>query len=68
MPWFWPIGRPKTMRSLGVARGAGERDAAEPDRLGGDQDALRVHPVQDVLEALALLADAVLERHLRARR
>ena len=48
----------------GIARGAGERDAAEPDRLGGDQDALRVHPVQDVLEALAFLADAVLERHL----
>ena len=36
----------------GIARGAGQRGAAEPDRLGGDQDALRVHAVQDVLKAL----------------
>src|SRR5581483_3237235 len=48
----------------GIARGAGERGPAQPHRLGGDQDALRVHAVQDVLEPLALLADAVLERHL----
>ena len=48
---------------LGVARGAGQRRAADADRLGRDQDALGVHAVQDVLEALALLADAVLHRH-----
>src|SRR3954465_8974203 len=36
-----------------------DRAAAEADELGGNQDALRVHAVQDVLEALALLADAI---------
>ena len=55
-------------RALRHSGGAGERGAAEPDRFGGDQDALRVHAVQDVVEALAFLADAVLSRHLRARR
>ena len=43
----------------GVARGAGQRGAPEPHRLGGDQDALRVHAVQDVLEAAPLVADPV---------
>src|SRR5438105_8921877 len=50
----------------GVARGAGERGAPEPHRLGGDQNALRVHAVQDVLEPPALLADAVGDRHSEA--
>ncbi len=40
-----------------------QRGAAEADRLGADQDALRIHAVQDVFEALALLADPVLHRH-----
>src|SRR6266436_3599782 len=44
---------------LRVGAGAIERRLAEPDSLGGDQDALGVHAVQDVLEASALLADAV---------
>src|SRR5207302_5648357 len=39
---------------VGVARGALQRDPAQADRLGGDQDALRVHAVQDVVEAAAL--------------
>src|ERR1043165_5115740 len=45
---------------LCVRGSAGHREAAEADELGGDEDALRVHAVQDALEALALLADAVL--------
>ncbi len=44
---------------LGVLRGAGERATPESHGFGGNQDALRVHAMQDVLEALALLADAV---------
>ncbi len=48
---------------LGVGGSALQGTAPEADRFGGDQDALRVHAVQDVLEALALLADAVLFRH-----
>jgi hypothetical protein len=35
------------------------------DAFGGDQDALGVHAVEDVAEALALLADQVLGRHLQ---
>ena len=66
MPWFWPIGRPNTTRSRGVPRGAPERRAAEPDRLGGDQDALGIQAVQEYAEALAFLADAVFDRHLQA--
>jgi hypothetical protein len=37
---------------------------AEADGFGGDQHALGVHAVQDVLETLALLADTVLDRDL----
>ena len=64
--WFWPIGPAEHDALLGVARGARERGPADADGLGGDQDALRVHAVQDVLEALALLADAILQRHRQA--
>src|SRR5258708_11784649 len=51
---------------LGILRGLGEGAAPDADRLGGDQDALGVEPMQQVVEALAFLADAVLERHLQA--
>ena len=47
-----------------ISRRALERQHAEPDRLGRDQDALGIHAVQDVLEAPALLADAVGDRNL----
>ena len=43
-----------------IARRAREGDAADAHRLGGDQDALRVQPVQQHAEPFALLADAVL--------
>ena len=51
---------------LGIARGPRQRRAADADGLGRDQYALGIHAVQDVLEAPALLADAVLERHRQA--
>ena len=61
-PWFCPIGRPNTHAFLGI----GDRLLDEPlgvaDALGGDQDALGVHAVEDVAEALAFLADQVLRR------
>ena len=50
---------------LGVLRCPLDGGAAEADRLGGNQNALRIHAVQDVVEALAFLADAVLDRHRR---
>src|SRR5918995_3203462 len=48
---------------LGVLRGAGGGCPADADRLGRDQHALRVEPMQQVVEALAFLADAVFEWH-----
>ena len=66
--WFLPIGRLNTTRLLRVGGGARQRAAAEADRLGGDQDALGIHAVQDVFEAPALLADAILDRNLEIRR
>ena len=50
---------------LGIGGGARQRQLAEADRFGGDQDALRVHAVQDVFEAAALLADAILDRNFK---
>ncbi|HNM98400.1 MAG TPA: serine/threonine-protein kinase, partial [Marmoricola sp.] len=44
----------------GVLRGARQRRLAQAHGLGGDEDALGVHAVQDVLEAPAFLANAVL--------
>ena len=62
-PWFAPIGRPNTTRSDAYAdRFLGE-PAAVADALGGDQDPLGVHPVEDVAEALALLADQSVDGH-----
>ena len=45
-----------------------ECGAAEADRFGGDQNALRIHAVENVLEAAALLADPVCRPELRGRR
>ena len=42
---------------LGVGDGAVERDLADAARLGRQQDALGVEAVEEVPEALALLAD-----------
>ena len=41
-----------------------ERRPADADRLGRDQHALRVHAVQDVLEAAPFLADQIVGRDL----
>jgi hypothetical protein len=50
---------------VGVLDSPLQRRLAQADSLGGDQDALGVHAVQDVLEATALLADAVFDRDLQ---
>ena len=69
MPWFWPIGRSNTIAlAWRSAAARAQRRAAEADRLGREQDALGVHAVQDVVEALAFLADAVLDRDRAGRR
>src|SRR5215210_1490815 len=44
-------------------RGLVDEPAAVSDALGGDEDALGVHAVQDVAEALALLADQGARRY-----
>ena len=44
---------------LGVGDGALQRGAAQADGFRGDQDALGVESVQDVVETLAFLADAI---------
>src|SRR5256885_1824136 len=49
-----------------VGGGAIDRAAPEPDQLGADQDALGIHAVQDVFEALAFFADAVRFGHRQA--
>ena len=54
------------MRSLAYCVAARQRRLADADRLGRDQHALGVEAVQQIVEALAFLADAVLERHLQA--
>src|SRR5688572_15894026 len=51
-----PVEYHALLRVPGRAR---HRAAPQPDELGGDQDALRIHAVQDVLETLAFLADAI---------
>ena len=63
MPWFLPIGRLNTMRLLGISGGARQRDLAEPDCFGRDQDALGIHAVQDVFEAASLFTKAILQRN-----
>ena len=51
-----------------VARRPLDEPAAVADALGGDQDPLGVHAVEDVAEALALLADQRVARAPRRRR
>src|SRR5258706_6683943 len=51
---------------LRIFRRALERDLAEADRFGGDQDALRVHAVEYVFEAAAFLADTVGDGYFEA--
>ena len=64
-PWLAPIGRPKTTRSLAYLAARSDEPAAVADGLRGDEDALGVPAVDDVAEALALLADEVLGRDLQ---
>src|SRR5678815_3034197 len=49
---------------VGVAPRAIDEPIAVANALGGNQDALGVHAVEDVLEALPLLANQVLSRNL----
>ena len=49
---------------VGVGDGPLDGDPPDAERLGGDEDALGVEPVEQVGEALALLADAVVDGHL----
>ena len=59
--------RPAENHALfGVAGSTLQRRAADADRLRRDQDALRIHPVQDVLETAALFADAVFDRYAQS--
>ncbi len=50
--------------TLGVVGRARYRDMAEPDGFGRDQDALRIHAVQDVFKTPPLLAEAILNGNL----
>ena len=42
-----------------VRHGSAQRRPADPESLGGDEDALGIEPVEQVVEAAALVADAV---------
>ena len=48
-----------------IGRGPRQRDLAEANRFGRDQDALGIHAVQDVFEAAALFAEAILDRDFK---
>src|SRR5690606_2501076 len=48
-----------------VVRSARKRKLTQPNRLGGNEDPFWIHTVQDVLEPLAFLADAILRRHFK---
>ncbi len=50
---------------FGVGRGARKRHLPEPNRFGGDQDALRIHAMQNIFEAAAFLAKAILEQDFK---
>ncbi len=53
--------RPAENRAvLGVGGGAIDEELPVADALGGDEDALGIHPVEDVAEALAFFPDQVL--------
>ena len=55
-------GAPEDLALLRPARRALDEPAAIADALGGDQDALGVHAVEDVAEAAPLLADQAARR------
>ncbi len=55
-PWFWPMGRSNTTRSLAYFGRAVDEPVTIANALGGDQRALGVQAVQRCLEALAFLA------------
>ena len=56
-PWCAPIGGSHTARVARVAAAAVQGVAGDPDAQRGAGDPLRVEPVEDLPEALALLAD-----------
>jgi hypothetical protein len=60
------MGRPKTTARCSPPRRPVDKEAAVAHALGGDEDALCVHDVEDVAWALALLPDQVPTRHLHA--
>src|SRR6266404_8138838 len=50
---------------LCVGGGTRKRDLAQSNRFGGDQDALRVHAMQNIFEAAAFVAKAILDRDFK---
>ena len=50
--------------ALRIGRRLRERHLAQPYRFRCDQDALRIHAVQDIFEAAAFFAQAILDRNL----
>ena len=68
MPWFMPIGRSKTTRSFAYCVARRSAALPSPTAFRRDEDALRIHAVQDVFEAAAFLADPVFRRNASARR
>ena len=52
-------GTVKDFALAGIISGAFQGGKAKADGFGGDQNAFRVQPVQDVLKPLALFADTV---------
>src|SRR5713101_5998488 len=49
-----------------VADGLSKRRTTQTDSLGGNEDPLRIHAVENELESLAFLSDAILDRHRQA--
>src|ERR1700737_2479661 len=50
---------------FGISGRARQRHLAKPDRFGGDQDALRVHAVQDILKTAAFLAETIFQGNFK---
>src|SRR6185312_7870206 len=48
----------------GIATGARQREVAKANSFRGNQDALRIHAVQDVFETATLFAKTILDRYL----
>src|SRR6266511_1397229 len=62
-PWCAPIGTFQTFRSRIIADRLVEREPAGADRVRGPCDPLRVEPVEQLEEAVALVADQVVGRY-----